>query len=190
MTTRTTRTPAFWGFPPPPLMTWLPILNESYLIPSQKKTSQSYKFKEFAKISNLWILKQTLHQTHILKLLDNMCKYEMDLTSRAGVKYVFVFANTNTNTNMAYLYLYLIKFQTMYLYLIHRIWCIWQIRFQIHFFLGPFSEHKFMEHKLTWIFLINMLKSTILFQNKCIPIVDCVCALNLACQCVCDKPLV
>ena len=114
--------------------------------------------------------------------------------TRAGVKYVFVFTNTNTNTNTAYLYLYLIKFQTMYLYLylylIHRIWCIWQIRFQIHFFLGPFSKHKFMEHKLTWIFLINMLKSAILFQNKCIPIVDCVCALDLACQWVCDKPLV
>ena len=68
-----------------------------------------------------------------------------------------------------YLYLYLIKFQTMYLYLylIHRIWCIWQIRFQIHFFPGPFSKHKFMDHKLTWIFFINTLKSAILFQNKC-----------------------
>ena len=80
---------------------------------------------------------------------------------RAGVKYVFVFANTNTNTNTAYLYLYLylIKFQTMYLYLysylIDRIWCIWQIRFQIHFFPGPFSKHKFMEHKLTWIFFTS-----------------------------------
>ena len=92
---------------------------------------------------------------------------------RAGVKYVFVFANTNTNTNTAYLYLYLylIKFQTMYLYLylylIHRIWCIWQIRLQIHFFPGSFSKHKFVEHKLTWIVFINMLKSAILFQNKC-----------------------
>ena len=120
---------------------------------------------------------------------------------RAGVKYVFVFANTNTNTNTAYLYLYLylIKFQAMYLYLylylIHRICCIWQIRFQIHFFPGPFSKHKFIEHKLTWIFFINMLNSVILFQNKCrglillIPIGDCVCALDLACQWVCDKPL-
>ena len=125
------------------------------------------------------------------------------VSSRAGVKYVFVFANTNTNTNTAYLYLYLylylIKFQAMYLYLylylIHRIWCIWQIRFQIHFFPGPFSKHKFIEHKLTWIFFINMLNSAILFQNKCrglillIPIGDCVCALDLACQRVCDKPL-
>ena len=119
--------------------------------------------------------------------------------NRAGVKYVFVFANTNTNTNTAYLYLYLylIKFQTMYLYLylylIQRIWCIWQIRFQIHFLPGPFSKHKFMEHKLTWIFFIKMLKSAILFQNKCrglillIPIGGCVCALDLACQWVCDK---
>ena len=107
--------------------------------------------------------------------------------------------NTNTNTNTAYLYLYLylIKFQAMYLYLflIHRIWCIWQIRFQIHFFPGMFSKQQFMEHKHTWIFCINMLKSAILFQNKCrgliflIPIGDCVCALDLACQWVCDKPL-
>ena len=123
------------------------------------------------------------------------------LGCRAGVKYVFVFANTNTNTNTAYLYLYLylIKFQTMYLYLylylIRRIWCIWQIRFQIHFFPGPFSKYKFMEHKLTWILLISMLRSVILFQNKCrdltllIPLGDCACALGLACQWVCDKPL-
>ena len=61
---------------------------------------------------------------------------------RAGVKYV----NVNTNKNTAYLYL--IKFRTMYLYLIHRIWCIWQISLQIHFIPGPFSKHKFMVHKL------------------------------------------
>ena len=67
---------------------------ESYWIPSQKMTaswlpiplshigsqvkrwqSQSYKFKKFAKIS---ILKWALHATHLLKLLDKMCKYEMD----------------------------------------------------------------------------------------------------------------
>ena len=45
---------------------------ESYWIPShigsqvKRWQSQSYKFKEFAKIS------------HLLKLLDKMCKYEMD----------------------------------------------------------------------------------------------------------------
>ena len=54
---------------------------ESYWIQSQNKTSQSYKFKEFAKISIFLILKQTLHVTHLLKLLDKMCKYEMDPTS-------------------------------------------------------------------------------------------------------------
>ena len=110
-----------------------------------------------------------------------------------------IIAGLGSNT---YLYLQIqiqirrIKFQTMYLYLylIHRIWCIWQIRFQIHFFPGPFSKHKFMNHKLTWIFFINMLKSAILFQNRCralilIPIGGCVCAPDLACQWVCDKPL-
>ena len=57
---------------------------ESYWIPShigsqvKRWQSQSYKFKEFAKISNFWILKQTFHATHFLKLLDKMCKYEMD----------------------------------------------------------------------------------------------------------------
>ena len=61
--TRTTRKPAFWGYP-----CRLMITNtiESYWIP---------------KISDIWILKQTLHATHLLKLLDKMCKYEMDPTS-------------------------------------------------------------------------------------------------------------
>ena len=44
----------------------------------KRRQSQSYKFKEFAKISNFWISKQALHATHPLKLLDKMCKYEMD----------------------------------------------------------------------------------------------------------------
>ena len=42
---------------------------------------QSYKFKEFAKTSNFLILKKKIHTTHLLKLLDKMCKYEMDLAS-------------------------------------------------------------------------------------------------------------
>ena len=54
---------------------------ESYWIPSKKGQSQSYKFKEFAKVSNVSILKQTLHMTHLRNLLDKMCKYEMDTTS-------------------------------------------------------------------------------------------------------------
>ena len=77
------RTPLFWGYPPP--AQYYPIL--LIHIGSQVKTrqSQSYKFEEFAKISNLLILKQnktnTLHTTYLLKLLDKMCKYEMDLAS-------------------------------------------------------------------------------------------------------------
>ena len=43
---------------------------ESYWIPSQNKTG-----------SKLQILKQTLHATNLLKLLNKMCKYELDLTS-------------------------------------------------------------------------------------------------------------
>ena len=54
---------------------------ESYWIPSpRRRQSWTYKFKEFAKITHFWILKQTLHATHLLKLLDKMCKYEMGPT--------------------------------------------------------------------------------------------------------------
>ena len=56
-----------WGYPPTPT----PI----------PPPPQSYKFKEFAKISHFWILKHTLHLTHLPKLLDKMCKYEMELMS-------------------------------------------------------------------------------------------------------------
>ena len=74
--TRTTRTPAFWGYPS--ATSWLPILLSHIGSQVKRRQSQTYKFKEFAKISNVWILKQPLHATHLLKLLDKMCKYEMD----------------------------------------------------------------------------------------------------------------
>ena len=77
--TRTTRTPAFWGYPP--AASWLPIVLSHIGSQVKRRQSQSYKFKEFAKISNFLILKQTLHVTHLLKLLDKMCKYQMDSTS-------------------------------------------------------------------------------------------------------------
>ena len=80
--------------------------------------------------------------------------------------------------------------------------CIWSTVFGVfdkyvfkYTCSGPFSKHNSIKHKLTWIFLINMLKSAIPFQTKCrgltllIPIGDCACALDLACQWVCDKPL-
>ena len=76
LSTRTTRTPAFWGYPPPPNdypYHWVYIGSQV-----KRRQSQSYKFKKFAKISNFWILKRALHATHLLKLLDKMCTYEMD----------------------------------------------------------------------------------------------------------------
>ena len=55
-------------------------------IRSQVKTrqSQSYKFKKIAKNSILEILQETLHATHLLKLLGMMYKYEMDPTRTVG----------------------------------------------------------------------------------------------------------
>ena len=53
----------------PPATPWLPILVNQ---------SQSYKFKKIANNSNFEILQETLYETHLLKLLDKMYKYEMD----------------------------------------------------------------------------------------------------------------
>ena len=64
-----------------PAASWLPIPLSHIESQVKRRQSQSYKFKEFVKISNFWISKQTLHATHLLKLLDKMCKYEMDAMS-------------------------------------------------------------------------------------------------------------
>ena len=70
----------------PPAAPWLPIL--VIQIRSQVKTrqSQSYKFylKKIVKNTNFEILLETLHTTHLLKLLDKMYKYEMDPTRTVG----------------------------------------------------------------------------------------------------------
>ena len=68
----------------PPAAPWLPRL--LIHIRSQVKTrqSQSYKFKKIAKNTNLQILQETLHATHLLKLLDKMYEYEMDPTKTVG----------------------------------------------------------------------------------------------------------
>ena len=79
-TTRTTRMPVFWGYPPPPHdypYYWSVNIGS----PIKTTQSQSYKFKEFAKTSYILILINFLHATHVLKLLDKMCKYEMDPAS-------------------------------------------------------------------------------------------------------------
>ena len=52
---------------------------ESYWIPSQKKTKSKLQILRICQ--KFLILKQTLHGTHLLKLLDKMCKYEMDPTN-------------------------------------------------------------------------------------------------------------
>ena len=58
--------------------------NDSHQIPSQNKMqSQSYKFKIIAKNSNFKILQETLHVTHLLKVLK-MYNYEMDPTRTVG----------------------------------------------------------------------------------------------------------
>ena len=76
--TRTTRTPALWATPRCPKL----VIH----IRSQVKTrqSQNYKFKKIAKNTNFKILPVTLHVTHLLELLDNMYKYEMDPTKTVG----------------------------------------------------------------------------------------------------------
>ena len=55
-----------------PATSWLPILLSHIGSQVKRRQSQSYKFKEFAKTTNFLILKQTLHATHLLKLLDNL----------------------------------------------------------------------------------------------------------------------
>ena len=66
----------------PPTATWLPIL--VIHIRSQVKTRQSQRFKKIAKYSNFEILQETLHATHLLKLLDKMYKFETDPTRTVG----------------------------------------------------------------------------------------------------------
>ena len=57
---------------------------DSHQIPSQKKQSQSYKYKKIAQNSNFEILPETLYTTHLLKLLDKMYKCEMDPIRTVG----------------------------------------------------------------------------------------------------------
>ena len=45
------------------------------------RQSQSYHFKEIAKNSNFVTLHKTQHTTHLVKLVDKMCKNEMDPAS-------------------------------------------------------------------------------------------------------------
>ena len=67
MQTRTTRTPAFWGYPTLPH----DYPNYWFILDPKSKQSQSYKFKKFAKTSTFLILKH-LYATHLPKF-SNRC---------------------------------------------------------------------------------------------------------------------
>ena len=56
--------------------------NDSHQIPSQNKTKSKLQIKN--KLPKIQILQETLHGTHLLKLLDKMYKYEMDPTRTLG----------------------------------------------------------------------------------------------------------
>ena len=60
-----------------PAASWLPILLSHIGSQVKRRQSQSYTFKEFVKI----YIEINIYMTHLLKLLDMMCKYEMDPTS-------------------------------------------------------------------------------------------------------------
>ena len=64
--TRTTRMLAFWGYP---AALWSPILLSHIGSQVKRRWSQSYKFKEFDKISNFPILKQTVQMTCLWSFL-------------------------------------------------------------------------------------------------------------------------
>ena len=67
---------------------WLPILVIHNFTSDPKSKQDKVKvrnFKKLPKILNFDILQETLHATHLLKLLDKMYKYEMDPTRTVGV---------------------------------------------------------------------------------------------------------
>ena len=56
--------------------------SDSHQIPSQNKTESKLEIKK--KLPKTEILQETLHETHFLKLLGKMYKYEMDPTRTVG----------------------------------------------------------------------------------------------------------
>ena len=88
-TTRTTRTPAFWGYPPPPHdypYYWF-ILN-----PKSKQDKVKITIWRICPNFKLFNFdKKTLHTTQLLKLLDKMCKYIMD--PAGSIIYLHILSN-------------------------------------------------------------------------------------------------
>ena len=74
--TRTTRTPAFWEYPPPPHdypYYW-------YISSDPRSKQDKVKFLNLKILPKILILefckKKKLHAAHLLKLLNKMCKYK------------------------------------------------------------------------------------------------------------------
>ena len=81
MTTRTTRTTAFWNTPRRPMITHTSVKHQ---IPSQKKTKwKLYSLKNCPKLIIL-NLQETLQAKHRLKLPNKMCKYEINPSRTLG----------------------------------------------------------------------------------------------------------
>ena len=51
---------------------------DSYWIPGQNKTKPKLQIKKFAKTSFFLLMRNSVHFTHIMKVLDKMCKYEVN----------------------------------------------------------------------------------------------------------------
>ena len=77
---RKTRTPAFWGTLRRPMITHT---SYSHQIPKQDKVKVT-NLKKKCQTLNFEILQETLHVTHLLKLLDKMYKYEVNPTRTVG----------------------------------------------------------------------------------------------------------
>ena len=71
--------PAFWDTLPPPHD--FPYL---WFISDPKSKQDKVKNTNFKKLAKIEILEETLHATHLQKLLDKMYKYEMDPTTTVG----------------------------------------------------------------------------------------------------------
>ena len=65
--------PAFWGYPPPPH-----DYPYHWVILDPKSKEDKVKVTNLKNSPKFQILKRALYMTHLLKLLDKMCKYEMD----------------------------------------------------------------------------------------------------------------
>ena len=81
MMTRT-RTSAFWGYLPPShdYPYYWPVHIGSQV---KRRQSQSYIFEWFTETSiSLTLKNKRLHTTHLRKMLDKICKYEMEYCRR------------------------------------------------------------------------------------------------------------